>query len=232
MASPRYTRNIRPEDLIPDAPVKYTRWQRFCNWVHYHKWYLLAAAVLLFVVFNFLSETVWKPRPDCQVSIVTGQPLPDELLERLPEQLASLAADENGDGKVLVRVEQYTMNFGGSDTVMDAYADFAGETMLNTDLQQGSSLIFLTDDPDACLEFVQRTPGAEGEPPAAELEPDRIPWGESRGASLELGTYYRLDGVEYPSEPLMEQLVLMRRVPLSEGVPAGLPLWNALTEQP
>lgn len=41
MASYRYERDIRPEDLIPDQPPQLTPAQRRANWWHYH-WYYVA----------------------------------------------------------------------------------------------------------------------------------------------------------------------------------------------
>lgn len=226
MASARYTRNIRPEDLIPDQPVQYTPAQKAANWLHYHKWPLLAALAALAVVLYFLFQTVWAPKPDCRVVVVGSQPLPDELLEDLPACFEGLAVDENDDGRVLVEVEQYLLDCSADGGNMDALSRFAGETQLKTDLEEDWSSIFLVEDPAVLAQWAQTVYWVEGK------EPEDFPgtqqpycWKDSPAAALKLGSYCMLDGQERPGQQLLQDLWLLRR----SDVPGGAALWQALT---
>ena len=58
---------------------------------------------------------------------------PEATVTALQEQLAAYGEDCNGDGKVVVKLNQYTMAFNSEDS--DAYLDMAGTTKLSTDIQ-------------------------------------------------------------------------------------------------
>ena len=214
-------------------PSQYTKAQLLGNWWHYHKWFVIIAVLAVVLVVSFLRQTVFAPEPDCQVSLVTRQPLPDALLDALPGQLEALTADENGDGRVLVRVEPYVLSFAGGETMMDDYANFAGETQLNVDIEQGRSMIFITDDPVPFAAMAGQMVYPDGTVPAdaaAEAEAMALPWAESAGAQLDLGTFFMMDGTERDCQEALEGMYLMRRSEVQPGVPGGLSLWQALTE--
>lgn len=228
MASHRYTRYIRPEDLVQDQPKQYTPLQKAANWLHYHKWPVLAVLIALAVVLSFLFQTVWAPKADCRVVVVSSQALPDELLENLPECLARLAQDENDDGRVLVEVEQFLLDPSAAPGDMDALARFAGETQLKTDLEEDWSSIFLVEDPAALGDWAQTVYWTEGKEPGAFPQADaQYRWGQSPAAQLDLGSYCMLDGSEQPGQKLLQDLWLVRRT----DVPGGDALWQALTGQ-
>lgn len=229
MASARYTRNIRPEDLIPDQPVQYTPLQKAANWIHYHKWPLLACAAAVAVVLYFLFQTVWAAKPDCRVVVVGSQPLPDDLLQDLPACFAPLAQDENKDGRVLVEVEQYLLDRSANPAGMDALSRFAGETQLKTDLEEDWSSIFLVQDPDEMAAWMQTVYWTQGKEPADFLGVQQpYQWGQCPAAQLELSSYCMLDGQELAGQQILKDMWLLYR----SDLPDGRALWQALTGKP
>lgn len=183
MASARYTLNIKPEDLKPDAPRQLTKKEKAANWWHYHRVHLAAAALGLVMVGWLAADLLNKENPDYQIGLITQQAIPQQVLTELGDALSPLGQDLNGDGSVLVRVAGYQVDLGAFDPdaplvaeadpssagansasadsqaqfggVQDAYARMAGVTVLSSDLADGTSLVFLTD----CPEQVQQAMG-------------------------------------------------------------------------
>lgn len=67
----------------------------------------------------------------------------------LQEQLARYGEDLNGDGKTVVTLNVYTLDYSAGDTQTesDAYLTMAGTTKLATDVAGGLSSVFLLYDP-------------------------------------------------------------------------------------
>ena len=105
MASYRYERDIKPEDLVQEKPRELTPAEARANWWHYHCYYvaLIAAAVLALGYFAWQRATTVEP--DDTVTVV-GRTEPDEaFLNALETKLESLSEDVNGDGKIKVEVK-------------------------------------------------------------------------------------------------------------------------------
>lgn len=105
MASYRYERDIKPEDLVQEKPRELTPAEACANWWHYHWYYvaLIAAAVLALGYFAWQRATTVEP--DDTVTVV-GRTEPDEaFLSALETKLESLSEDVNGDGKIKVEVK-------------------------------------------------------------------------------------------------------------------------------
>ena len=133
MASYRYERDIDPKDLTPRKKRAYTRKERWANWWDYNlKWVIILGIAAAFV-------------GDYNVAVVAPHYLPEATQTALQDALAAYGEDRNGDGKVVVKLNVYTMNFGSDDS--DAYLDMAGTTKLSTDIQGALSSIFILYDP-------------------------------------------------------------------------------------
>ena len=105
MASYRYERDIKPEDLVQEESRELTPAEARANWWHYHWYYvaLIAAAVLALGYFAWQRATTVEP--DDTVTMV-GRTEPDEaFLSALETKLESLSEDVNGDGKIKVEVK-------------------------------------------------------------------------------------------------------------------------------
>lgn len=71
MASYRYERDIKPEDLIPEAPRTLTKAEARANWWHYH-WHYVALLVLAVLAAGyFVWSRVTEVKPDYTVAVVS-----------------------------------------------------------------------------------------------------------------------------------------------------------------
>ena len=146
MASYRYERDIDPKDLTPRKKHTYTRKERWANWWDYNlKWVIIIGIAAAFVGYCFIGQYFLTTHADYNVAVVAPHYLPEATQTALQDALAAYGEDRNGDGKVVVKLNVYTMNFGSDDS--DAYLDMAGTTKLSTDIQGALSSIFILYDP-------------------------------------------------------------------------------------
>ena len=138
--------HIDPKDLKPRKQRQYSRKERWANWWDYNlKWVLIFGIAGAFVAYCFIGQYFLTTHPDYNVAVVSPYYLPEATVTALQEQLAAYGEDCNGDGKVVVKLNQYTMAFNSEDS--DAYLDMAGTTKLSTDIQSSLSSIFILYDP-------------------------------------------------------------------------------------
>ena len=117
MASYRYERDIDPADLAPRAEKQYTRKERWANWWDYNlKWVLLIGIAAAFVAYSFIGQYFFTTKPDYNVAVVAPCYLPDDTVTALQEQLARYGEDLNGDGKTVVTLNVYTLDYSAGDT--------------------------------------------------------------------------------------------------------------------
>ena len=146
MASYRYERDIDPKDLTPRKKRAYTRKERWANWWDYNlKWVIILGIAAAFVGYCFIGQYFLTTHADYNVAVVAPHYLPEATQTALQDALAAYGEDRNGDGKVVVKLNLYTMDFGNEDS--DAYLDMAGTTKLSTDIQGALSSIFILYDP-------------------------------------------------------------------------------------
>lgn len=124
------------------APL--TKQQRLANWLHYHKWHLLAAAAVVCVVGELIWNLVSRIEPDYQIAYIAGAPLSEEQAAGWEARLASFGTDCNGDGRIVVRLNQYLAQAEGGD----AMYSYASNVKLVADLETCESCFFLLDDPE------------------------------------------------------------------------------------
>lgn len=142
-------------DVQPDEPVELTPRQKRANWWYYHKWYVLLGAGLLALGIYLGARVlgVGQVKPDYQVAYVGSAALPEETAAALESALADLGTDCNGDGQVLVQLNQYVMGDSSGEGAVYAYA---GSTKLMADLDACESYFFLLEDPEAFQENYHR----------------------------------------------------------------------------
>lgn len=174
-----------------EAPGFRKKWN---NWWYYNKWYVLVAALVAVLIFDF-AYSVHRNRanqPDFQVAYL-GPALPDSTVERLEAALTELSPDSNGDGQVLVTVNQYNLytGEGETDSGFDPAAAMAAETRLSVDLQSGDSFVFLMPDPvkfQAESGILARIDGSLPEEDPDSALPLYLPWEDCPVlAGLDLG---------------------------------------------
>ena len=136
MASEYYKKKF--QDVKPDEPYVMTKKEKVATWWMYH-WHHVAIAIAsaLFVCV-VLQNFVFRVRPDYKVAYI-GEYYLDVDTEELALQLAELAPDINGDGKVVVQIRSYSV----SETNQSNEADMVG---LTGDIGVGGSSIYILDD--------------------------------------------------------------------------------------
>ena len=133
MASYRYERDIDPKELAPRKERQYTRKEKWTNWWDYNlKWVILIGIAVAFVAYNFIGQYFFVPKPDYNIAVVAPYYLPDDTVTALQTALARYGEDRNGDGKVLVTLNVYTLDYSDEDpqTESAAYLTMAGTTKL------------------------------------------------------------------------------------------------------
>lgn len=230
MASARYTRNIRPEDLKTEPPRELTPKEKLANWWDYNwKWVLIGAAVVLLVVLS-LRETLLRPKPDYQVGIVTRRGVPEEAANQLSKALQALGEDLNGDGKVLVEINTYQMDMrdpqeieqarkenpaGNPSDLMGGMQQVADQTRLSADLQSGELVALFTDDPENLQLVTGVLAAADGSPvqDTTRLEGAAVyDWASCPALTgLEMGEYMSMEIQEpHPAVEVFQNLALVR----------------------
>jgi hypothetical protein len=240
MASYRYERDIDPKDLQPRKQRQYTRKERWANWWDYNlKWVIIIGIIVVFFGYNFIGQYFFTVHADYNVAVVAPHYLPEATQAALQDALAAYGEDRNGDGKVVVKLNLYTMDFGNEDS--DAYLDMAGTTKLSTDIQGALSSIFILYDPAG----FQKTTGTlrylDGSLPQSDADSDWwnmvYRWTDCPVLTgLDLGTcstYVDDAGNELPNQELMTPVYVAFRGNWNEEIPeaytADEAIWNTLT---
>ena len=193
--------------------------KKWNNWWYYNKWYVLVIILVSVLVFDFAWSVYQNKthRPDFQVAYLGG-PLGDSTVEQLEQALSELAPDSNGDGQVIVTVNQYNLYSDPDHTQpgSDPVADMADQTRLSADLQIGESTLFLMADPDRFQQDTGMLCGLDGT--LAEEAPDAplyLAWTDCPVlTSLDLGQLESpvLEGdTGIANQDLMQPLYLGRR---------------------
>lgn len=137
------------EDKRPEDPKK--KWENF--W-YYHRLHVLIAAAVLLLAGFFVWQSLQSVTPDYTVGMITETQCPDSVVEQLQNDMQKYGKDLNGDGKVVVQVDQYTISpsepgssgASSGQTLADPQVQEAMQVKLAADLATGTSMIFLTDD--------------------------------------------------------------------------------------
>lgn len=170
MASYRYERDIKPEDLIPEMPRELTPAEKRANWWHYHWYYVVLIAAAVAAVGHFVWSRVTEVEPDYTVAVVSRTDPDTAFLAEVEERLEALADDVNGDGKVKVNVKGIwlAVDYYEGDASLQKLMQ-SSEDKLNSDFYLCESTIFLVDDPAAmeqkygCFQKLDGTDPQEGD---------------------------------------------------------------------
>ena len=175
-----------PRPAAPEKPLTAQEQKKRsrANWWYYN-WGIVAVAAMVIVGVAYVAHGLLTTvDPDYTVAVVTAEALPDEAVQRLQTALADYAEDANGDGAVVVQVNNYTWSADAALTDMNG--QMAGATQMNTDLANGESRLWILDDPEG----FEQAYGALSEKLGAEWQTKLIPWRSQPALSgLELGSY-------------------------------------------
>lgn len=221
------------------ASPQYTKKERFLNWLHYNKLYVIAAAVVLWILGSVLWNLlgIGQIQPDYTIAYVGALELPQACVEALEKELAAFGEDLNGDGNVTVQLIQYATGSGSDDNAMYSYA--ANVTLL-ADITEGTSYLFLVEQPQAMMDAYQIFACADGTPPDDEdysIDSKVFSWSDCPVlTALDLGTYEEtyLNQVETGDcQSLLSNLYIGRRYYYNEEdvehLDAYAVFWQRLT---
>lgn len=219
---------------------EYTKWEKFANWWDYHKLTVLVVVGIAVVLFMMVRDMVGKIDPDYQVGWVGRYDLPVDTVSALEEQLAKFGVDLNGDGRVVVAVNQYTVDFDEENENTDAYNQMAGVTKLSADLSSGKVYVLLIEDPEGfeldtgALQYLDGTLPPDG---AADWQNMCYRWTDCPVlAGLDLGDYHGytlLDDQTGSNQDVLADVYVARRGVWTEKDAARFEgcgdFWRALT---
>lgn len=140
---------IAEEDVVYEKePEKhYTVWQRIGNFFYHNKVYIifgtLLAALAAFLIYDYVSTV----RPDSVVMIIASDGEFNFITEDISEFLGQYCNDNNGDGKVSVRVSY--LPAAPSEDSVSMYYQQADQTKLMAEFQ-GTEAIMVMGDYEAC----------------------------------------------------------------------------------
>lgn len=194
--------------------------QRLGNWWHYRKWLVLLAAALLAVGIALFAGWSGQTQPDLRVGYIGAQAMDQDAARRLEAVVEDLCGDVNGDGQVVVVLEQYVVSFSGTTT--DANAQMAGMARLSADLRAADGpAVFLLDDPAGLQGSIGALQYLDGAQPPAQPPYDAENW---RQMALAAGDCPALAEI-----PEVQGLYLARRAASLTPAPAASDaLWMAL----
>ena len=175
-----------PCPAAPDKPLTAQEQKKRsrANWWYYHWGMVAVAAVVVLGVIYVAHGLLTTVDPDYTIAVVTAESLPDEVVQNLQSALEQYADDANGDGTVIVQVNNYTWSANASLT--DVNSQMAGATQMNTDLANSESKIWILEDPDG----FEQAYGALSEKLGANWTDQLIAWNEQPTlSSLDLGSY-------------------------------------------
>ena len=244
MASYRYERDIDPKDIAPRRERQYTRKERWANWWDYNlKWVIIIGIAAAFVAYNFIGQYFFVTKPDHNVAVVAPYYLPEDTVNALQDALAAYGEDRNGDGKVVVTLNVYTLDYSDTETQTEsaAYLTMAGTTKLAADVQGGLSSVFLLWDPAGFEESTGSLRYLDGTLPAADSDEDWwnmvYKWDDCPVlAGLDLGDYGpdTTQSRSGSSQEYMSQFYVGMRGAWNSGtadnLAGGEEFWQKLTE--
>ena len=184
-------RDVKPDEPPPER----TRKEKAANWFHYHKWWIVVWAFLLFsvgsIIWNALG--IGQVRPDYVVAYVGDAALPEDCVTALERELAALGQNVNGDGKVVVELRQYVSNANQESSEDSLMYGYASDVTLIADITNGDSYFFLMEDPANFQRAYQVLAGPDGTMPEDgdySIDGKVFQWASCPAlAGLELGGY-------------------------------------------
>lgn len=236
--------SIETYDQTPEPPREYTKAEKAANWWHYHWVAVVIGVAAVFFGGWIIKDTVFQTRPDVQIAYVGTHELPVDTVNALQNALTPFCQDENGDGKVVVQVATYNVDFDVENESTDAYYQMAGVTRLNGDLSSGSkTCIFLLEDPEnfekmtGALRYLDGTTPEDQDGAAADWQQMVYRWTDCPVLTgLDLGNfegYTALDDITDTNQNALAHLYVGCRGvwdnDQAETFADGFALWDTLT---
>lgn len=227
---------------------EYTKKEKAANWWHYHKWVVLGSIAALIAVVWLVKDTVFQVKPDYQIAYVGQSDLPLDTAEALTAALEQFCDDRNGDGQVVLQLNQYILDMNPETDNVDAYTQMASMTRLSTDLSSNNgSYIYIVENAQQFENTTLALRYLDGTLPDVDIPEDEqadLDWENMVYrwtdcpvlAGLELGSftgYTMLDDTPGDSQALLQDFYVgcrgMWNDEQTEGYAKDEVLWQALT---
>lgn len=215
--SPRSEFPPRMEE--PELSPTQRKLKKWKNFWYYYKWYIICGVILLLIIGNVAGSALglWEKKPDLQIAYIGKTGLPQDTVTALEQAFSSIASDYNNDGKVIVKLKQYTDGLPTVDAET-AYYEYASEISLIGDISDCDSYFFLLEDPEQFQREFQLLASPDGSCPDDKdysVQDKVILWSEcSVLSTMELGAYTSSTlGIEESgsNQSLLSDLYLARR---------------------
>lgn len=189
-----------PPPLEPKTPRKKAE-----NFWYYHKWHILAAVVAIIILF-FVIRDMSSPKADYQIGMITSQYYPQQVVELLEKSIEPYAEDLNGDGRVIVQINPYSIISEDNGPQLR----LANQVKLDADLSSGISMLFITDEESFQTQQKRNAMFAniDGSTPQA----DNIDQSKMRIPLLKLKAFSELSYEKTDGTNLLDELGLSLRV--------------------
>lgn len=215
--------------LIKSSPEEnMTKAEKASNWWYYRKWYVIGGIVIVLLLFHLIGTLLgfWTTEPDLQIAYLGKYTLPDEVESALEREFATIAGDYNGDGEVVVQVNQYSMPGQAEENPALMY-EYGNEVPLIGDIAACGSFLFLTDEPDGLQQWVHVLSDLNGNEPADDdysIDDKVIAWADCPIlANMELGefdaTYGYGDAIMMDSQEFLSEFYIGRRYYIESKIP-------------
>lgn len=186
MARERYLLGAGEDTIHSGAIVPETAREKRANWWFYHKTHLFVALIMAGVLVSLVYSIVSQVEPDYTIGLITSYIMPDEAQEQMEAHIAQYGDDRNGDGQVVVQINNYVFPSELNTTtdyqsIQANMTRFAGDTALN------DCMIYFHDEGgfDSVREnfngFFQYNDGSPMPEEAADYENAMRAWDELRG---------------------------------------------------
>lgn len=210
------------------------------NWWYYYKWYVICGILLFCIAGQLIGNAlgILKKYPDYQIAYIGKTKLPSDTITALEQAFSSISSDFNGDGTVMVQINQYISGNQSSD-IDTLYYEYGSDITLIGDINDCESYFFLMEDPESFQKKYQILASFDGSCPNemdTSVEDKVIAWTDSPVLStMELGSYSTTilgQNITGDNQDILSTLFLGRRCFYTEQVTKHLEqcseLWDSL----
>ena len=161
MAREMLLAGVNPEELKPTPPPEMpkTPGERLRHFWFYYKWWVLGIGAALVVIGVALWQSLSTPQPDYQIVLLTRDPVDEAVVEDFEKSLQEVGHDLNGDGQVVVDVDNLALaQYVGGTTY--GMAENNTEKFLAY-LVSADAMFYIFDDPCYTLHLPRVMEGSE-----------------------------------------------------------------------
>ena len=177
-------RDVDESELRPREEKVLTKEEKRKNWWYYNNGKVIAGAIFAVMLFSLLFSIFSKVEPDYTIGLMTSYEMPPHGADELERCITPYADDRNGDGKVVVQVNPYTVGQTDPTNYEQMQKQQASLAQFLVDFSSNDSMIFLHeaesfdamgDDVSGVFQYNDGTPQPGG---AVDYENVMRPWSD------------------------------------------------------